>query len=168
MIYYFTVWNTLFQGTALAWFRSYLSDRTQTVSTAAWITLKAPRVEHTSPLLCSLHWLPVQQRIKQFVMLHWPAQVRSTCQNCLCVHSIQMPALIVRQFHSYNSPCKNQDLWAAFLCLSRTRYMKWPTIWFKTQRFTVHFQRCFENSSFSPGDLNCNYCLCTINVWLLL
>ena len=71
-----------------------------------------------------------------------------------------MPALIVRQSHSYNSLCKNQDLWAAFLCLSRTSYMEWPTIWSKTQRFTVHFQKCFENSSFSPADLDRNHCLC--------
>ena len=36
-------------------------------NTAARITLKAPRVEYTSPLICSLHWLPVQQRIKRTV-----------------------------------------------------------------------------------------------------
>ena len=34
-------------------------------------------------------------------------------RTCQCVHSIQMPALIVRQSHSYNSLHKNQDLWAA-------------------------------------------------------
>ena len=33
-------------------------------NTAARITLRAPRVEHTSPLLHYLHWLPVQKRIK--------------------------------------------------------------------------------------------------------
>ena len=32
-------------------------------NTAARITLRAPRAEHTSPLLRSLHWLHVQQRI---------------------------------------------------------------------------------------------------------
>ena len=36
-------------------------------NTAARITLRAPRVEHTSPLLCFLHWLPVQKRIKHKV-----------------------------------------------------------------------------------------------------
>ena len=36
-------------------------------NTAARITLRAPRVEHTSPLLHSLHWLPVQKRIKHKV-----------------------------------------------------------------------------------------------------
>ena len=35
--------------------------------TAARITLRAPRAEHTSPLLRSLHWLPVQKRIKHKV-----------------------------------------------------------------------------------------------------
>ena len=33
-------------------------------NTAARITLKARRVEHTSPFLCSLHWLPIKKRIK--------------------------------------------------------------------------------------------------------
>ena len=36
-------------------------------NTAARITLRAPRSEHTSPLLRSLHWLPVQKRIKHKV-----------------------------------------------------------------------------------------------------
>ena len=44
-------------------------------NTAARIILKVPRVEHTSPLLCSLHWLSIKKRIKHtrsalFVMLH--------------------------------------------------------------------------------------------------
>ena len=33
-------------------------------NTAAWITLRVPRIEHTSPLLCSLHWLSIKKRIK--------------------------------------------------------------------------------------------------------
>ena len=36
-------------------------------NTAARITLRAPRVEHTSSFLRSLHWLPVQKRIKHKV-----------------------------------------------------------------------------------------------------
>ena len=49
-------------------------------------------------------------------------------RTCQCVHSIQKHALIVRQSHSYNFLCKKQDLQAAFLCVSRTSYMEWPTI----------------------------------------
>ena len=36
-------------------------------NTAARITLRATRAEHTSPLLRSLHWLPVKKRIKHKV-----------------------------------------------------------------------------------------------------
>ena len=39
----------------------------KTFTCTAWITLKAPRVEDTSPLLCSLHWLPIQKGIKHKV-----------------------------------------------------------------------------------------------------
>ena len=64
-------------------------------NTAAWITLKAPRVEHTSSLLCSLHWLPVQKRIMHKIcsicyFLHWLAKYLSELVNvytpsrCLC------------------------------------------------------------------------------------
>ena len=52
--------NSLLSGAPL-----YLIQLFQKVqNTAAQITLRAPRVEHTLPLLHSLHWLPVQQRIK--------------------------------------------------------------------------------------------------------
>ena len=85
-------------------------------NTAALITLKAPRVEHTSPLL---HWLPVQQNQIQSLLylLCFTDQHKSIVivRTCQCVHSIQMPALIVKQSHCYNSLCKNQDLWTAFL-----------------------------------------------------
>ena len=55
--------NSLLSGSP-----QYLIQLFQKVqNTAARITLRAPRVEHTSPLLRSLHWLPVQQRIKHKV-----------------------------------------------------------------------------------------------------
>ena len=55
--------NSLLSGSP-----QYLIQLFQKVqNTAARITLRAPRVEHTSPLLRSLHWLPVQKRIKQEV-----------------------------------------------------------------------------------------------------
>ena len=58
--------------TLLRWFDKnspqYLIQLFQKVqNTAARITLRAPRAEYTSPLLRSLHWLPVQQRIKHKV-----------------------------------------------------------------------------------------------------
>ena len=55
--------NSLLSGSP-----QYLIQPFQKVqNTAARITLRAPKAEHTSPLLRSLHWLPVQQRIKHKV-----------------------------------------------------------------------------------------------------
>ena len=55
--------NSLLSGSP-----QYLVQLFQKVqNTAAQITLRAPRVEHTSPLLCSLHWLPIRKRIKHKV-----------------------------------------------------------------------------------------------------
>ena len=55
--------NSLLSGSPM-----YLIQLLQKVqNTAAQITLRAPRVEHISPLLYFLHWLPVQQRIKHKV-----------------------------------------------------------------------------------------------------
>ena len=59
--------NSLLSGSP-----QYLIQLFQKVqNTAARITLKVPRLAHTSPLLRSLHWLPVQKRIKHKV-----------CSNC--------------------------------------------------------------------------------------
>ena len=55
--------NSLLSGSP-----QYLIQLFQKVqNTAARITLRAPRAEHTSPLFRSLHWLPVQKRIKHKV-----------------------------------------------------------------------------------------------------
>ena len=43
---------------------SYSIKKLQRVqNNAAWIVLKAPKRSHAGPLLRTLHWLPVQQRI---------------------------------------------------------------------------------------------------------
>ena len=82
------------------------------------------------------------------------------CQN-LSMYTLHPDACAHHQIAVLSqSLCENQDLWAAFLCLSRTSYMEWTTICPKTQRFNVHCQKCFKNSSFSPSDLNCNKYLC--------
>ena len=55
--------NSLLSGSL-----QYLIQLFQKVqNTAAQITLRAPRSEHTSPLLRSIHWLPLQKRIKHKV-----------------------------------------------------------------------------------------------------
>ena len=44
---------------------SSLTRRLQTVqNAAARLILKAPRYDHASPLLKSLHWLPIEKRVK--------------------------------------------------------------------------------------------------------
>ena len=56
-------------------------------NTAARITIRAPRAEHTSPLFRFLHWLPVQKRIKHKVCSICYTTLTgtslSTCQNLL-------------------------------------------------------------------------------------
>ena len=100
-------------------------------NTAARITLKAPRAGHTSPLLLSLHCLPIQKRIKHKVCSIYYATLTGTSpkymsefvnvyipSRCLCSLSnsrtITIPCIKPR-------PVCN-------LCLSRTSYMEWPTI----------------------------------------
>ena len=66
--------NSLLSGSP-----QYLIQLLQKVqNTAAQITLRAPRIEHTPPLLHSLHWLPVQQKIKHIVCSICYASLTST------------------------------------------------------------------------------------------
>ena len=52
--------NSILSGSS-----QYLLQKLQKVqNTAARIIFRVPRSEHTSPLLCTLHWLSVQYRIK--------------------------------------------------------------------------------------------------------
>jgi len=66
---------------------------------AAWIVLEAPRRSHASPLLRTLHWLPVQQRIDYKVAL-LTSKVRSTSTpsylRCL-THNLQLAATTLCQ-----------------------------------------------------------------------
>ena len=55
--------NSLLSGSPQYLFQLFQKDQ----NTAAQITLRAPRAEHTSSLLRSLHWLSVQKRIKHKV-----------------------------------------------------------------------------------------------------
>ena len=113
---------------------------------------QSPRTEHTSPLLLSLHWLPVQKRIKHKVCsicytTLTGASPKYMSELCQCMHSIQMPALIIRWPYSDNPLCENQDLWAAFLCLSRTSTWNEPPFDLR-HRFTVHFQNALKTHLF--------------------
>jgi len=67
----------------------------QVQSNAARIILEAPRRSHTSPLLRTLHWLPIQQRIKYKVAL-LTFKVRSTSMPSY------LRRLIQDQQHSHN------------------------------------------------------------------
>ena len=135
-------------------------------NTAARITLRALRAEHTSPLLRSLHWLPVQKRMKH--------KVCSICYTTLTDASPKYMSELVNVYtpsrclrsssdsRTLTIPCVRTKT-----CGQRSFAYQGPATWNELpfdlrQRFTVHFQKCFKNSSFSPSDLNCNKYLCVV------
>ena len=96
-------------------------------NTAAHITLKVPRVEQTSPLLCSFHWLSIKKRIKHKVCSICYSTLTGTTSKYMSeLVNVYIPMSLPSSTESYsiNILCKNQDLWAVFLCLSRTSYME--------------------------------------------
>ena len=72
-------------------------------NTAARITLRAPRVEHISHLLRSLHWLPVQQRNKHKVCSICYASLTGTSPEYMSkVVSVYIPSRCLRSFKLWN------------------------------------------------------------------
>ena len=133
--------NSLLSGSPL-----YLIQLFQVQNTAARITLRAPRAERTSPLLCSLHWLPVQKRIKH--------KVCSICYTTLTGVNPQYMSELVNVYtpsrclrsssdsRTLTIPCVRSSV--LLLIKSRTSYMEWRIIWAKTQRFIAHFQSALK------------------------
>ena len=158
--------NSLLSGSP-----QYLIQLFQKVqNSAAWITLRAPRVEHTSPLL---HWLPVQQRIKY--------KVCSVCYTTLTGASPKYMSELVNVYtpsrclrsssgsHTLTIPCVRTKT-----CGQRFFAYQGPAKWnylpfdLRDKRCPVLFQRCFENSCFSPSDLHFNKYLGVACAWMLL
>ena len=56
--------------------------------TAARITLRMPRTEHTTPLLRMLRWLPIPSRIAYKIdSMCWLLLIQNICQSCwMCIH----------------------------------------------------------------------------------
>ena len=65
-------------------------SKLQTVqNTAARITLRMPRTEHTTPLLRMLHWLPSRIAYKIDSLCHTAltTHIQNICQSCwMCIH----------------------------------------------------------------------------------
>jgi len=85
---------------------SYSIKKLQRVqNNAAWIVLEAPRRSHASPLLRTLHWLPVQQRIDYKVALltskvrctSTPSYLRRLIYNRQHSHNLQLAATTLCQ-----------------------------------------------------------------------
>ena len=99
MLFKFDYWNSLLSGSPQCLIQ--LFPKVQ--NTPARITLRAPRVEHTSPLLHSLHWLPVQQRIKHKVCSICYATLTSTCPKYMSeLVNVYIPS---RCLHSLSDSC---------------------------------------------------------------
>ena len=86
-------------------FTDYLyknESNTSSALFAARISLRAPRAEHTSPLIRSLHWLATCTKENQAQGLLYLLYYTDWCKSevhvrtCQCINSIQMPALIIR------------------------------------------------------------------------
>ena len=93
------------------WFSIQLFQKVQ--NTAAWITLRAPTVEHTSPLLHSLHWLPVQQSIKH--------NVCSICYATLTNTSLKYMSELVNVYTPSRCLCSSSDSCTLTILCVRTK-----------------------------------------------
>ena len=87
--------NSLFVGLP-----HYLINRLQGVQNAAARSIfRTPRSKHISPLLQSLHWLPVNRRtlhtyLLRYVILHYVALALSTCLTLLMFTPLPEPCAL--------------------------------------------------------------------------
>ena len=82
-------------------------------NTAVRITLRAPRAEHTSPLLRSIHWLSVQKRIKH--------KVCSICYNTLTGASPKYMSELVNVYIPSRCLCSLSDSCTLTILYVRTK-----------------------------------------------
>ena len=87
-------------------------------NTAARITLRMPRTEHTTPLLRMLHWLPIPSRIAY--------KIDSLCHTALttaypkylsellkCVYTSKTIALVIGSKYPQHCRSKDKVIWTA-------------------------------------------------------
>ena len=119
------LWKLDYCNSLLSGSPQYLIQLFQKVqNTASRITLRAPRVELTLPLL---HWLPVHQRIKHKVCFICYASLTSTCPKYLSeLVNVYIPS---RCLHSLSDSRTLKLLCVkikinVFLFIKRTSYME--------------------------------------------
>ena len=95
-------------------------------NTAARITLRLPRTEHTTPFLRMLHWLPISSRIAYKIdfMPHCVDYCISKIyvRAVECVYSSQTTALIIGS--KYHCRSKDKVIWTASIFLPGTHQLE--------------------------------------------
>ena len=89
-------------------------------NTAARITLRMPRTEHTTLLLRMLHWLPIRSRIAYKIdsLCHTDYCISKISFRAVeCVYSSQTTAPIIGSKYPQHCRSKNKVIWTASICL---------------------------------------------------
>ena len=119
---------------------------------AARIVLEAPRRSHTSPLLRTLHWLPVQQRIDyKVVLLTFKVRSTSTPSYLRLLIQDREHDRNLRSITSITTPC-HQPFTALLSLLTNTlpgpSASEVTTLWRYTNLFIIiipdNFREFFE------------------------
>ena len=97
-------------------------------NTAARITLRIPRTEHTTPLLRMLHWLPIPSRIVTrstlYATLHWLPHIQNICQIFwMCIHQHDHLGHYQTK-HADHCHSKYQVIWRASICIPGTHELE--------------------------------------------
>ena len=96
--------------------------------TAAWITLRMPKFEHTTPLLKMLHWLPIPSTIAY--------NIDSLCHTALTT-----------AYPKYLSELLNVYTPAASFFLPGTHQLEQSPWWHQNCERKGHIQKASENSN---------------------
>ena len=94
----------------------HLLEKLQKVqNSAARLVLKAHKRDHVSPLLRTLHWLPIQARIVNTLPLLflWYSPCLSVWPSP-CLLSIETALLLIWLKNSAHSAHKDQNIWTSF------------------------------------------------------
>ena len=95
--------------------------------TAARITLRMPRTEHTMPLLRMLHWLPIPSRIAYKSDSLWCVDYcisKISVRAVECVYTSQTIVLIIGSKYPQHCRSKDKVIWTASICLPGTHQLE--------------------------------------------
>ena len=97
-------------------------------NTAARITLRMPKTEHTTPLLRMLHWLPIPSRIA-YKIDFMPYCIdycisKISVRAVECVYASKTTARIIGSKYPQHSSSKGKVIWTASICLPGTHQLE--------------------------------------------